>query len=84
MPPVANWSYPTAIRFGAGRAAEIADAIEPEPFRRLLYYLVDTVLDRREEKAVETITPPVAFQRVVLREALIDLMGFRGEALRVK
>ena len=23
---VANWSYPTAIRFGAGRIAELADA----------------------------------------------------------
>jgi 4-hydroxybutyrate dehydrogenase len=26
MPIVANWSYPTAIRFGAGRIAEIAEA----------------------------------------------------------
>ena len=26
MSPTANWSYPTAIRFGAGRIAEIADA----------------------------------------------------------
>ncbi len=26
MTPSANWSYPTAIRFGAGRIAEIADA----------------------------------------------------------
>ncbi|RME16646.1 MAG: iron-containing alcohol dehydrogenase [Alphaproteobacteria bacterium] len=26
MTPTANWSYPTAIRFGAGRIAEIADA----------------------------------------------------------
>ncbi|MBY5935153.1 iron-containing alcohol dehydrogenase [Tateyamaria omphalii] len=26
MPLTANWSYPTAIRFGAGRIAEIADA----------------------------------------------------------
>ena len=25
-PATANWSYPTAIRFGAGRIAEIADA----------------------------------------------------------
>ena len=23
---VANWSYPTAVRFGAGRIAELADA----------------------------------------------------------
>ncbi|MGB0169164.1 MAG: alcohol dehydrogenase, partial [Paracoccaceae bacterium] len=26
MSIVANWSYPTAIRFGAGRISEIADA----------------------------------------------------------
>ena len=26
MSPTANWSYPTAIRFGAGRISEIADA----------------------------------------------------------
>jgi alcohol dehydrogenase class IV len=26
MPLVANWSYPTAMRFGAGRISEIADA----------------------------------------------------------
>ena len=26
MSPTANWSYPTAIRFGAGRIKEIADA----------------------------------------------------------
>ncbi|MEV8466802.1 iron-containing alcohol dehydrogenase [Fluviibacterium sp. DFM31] len=26
MSPVANWSYPTAIRFGAGRISEIAEA----------------------------------------------------------
>ena len=26
MVPTANWSYPTSIRFGAGRIAEIADA----------------------------------------------------------
>ena len=26
MSLIANWSYPTAIRFGAGRISEIADA----------------------------------------------------------
>ncbi|MDC1480849.1 iron-containing alcohol dehydrogenase [Ascidiaceihabitans sp.] len=26
MSPIANWSYPTSIRFGAGRISEIADA----------------------------------------------------------
>jgi geranylgeranyl pyrophosphate synthase len=31
------------------KAEEIADAIEPDEFRRLLYYLVDTVLDRTTE-----------------------------------
>lgn len=31
------------------RAEEVADQIEPEPLRRLLYYLVDTVLERPSE-----------------------------------
>ena len=31
------------------RAEEIADAIEPEPLRRLFYHLVDTVLERPSE-----------------------------------
>ena len=26
MSPRANWSYPTAIRFGAGRISELAEA----------------------------------------------------------
>ena len=37
------------------RAEEVADEIEPEELRRLLYYLVDTVLDRDEE-----VTPTIA------------------------
>lgn len=36
------------------RAEEVADAIEPEELRRLLYYLVDSVLDQEEE-----ITPTI-------------------------
>jgi len=28
MTPTANWSYPTAIRFGAGRVSELADACQ--------------------------------------------------------
>lgn len=36
MIPVANWSYPTAIRFGAGRIAELADACEQADIRRPL------------------------------------------------
>ena len=26
MTPVANWSYPTAVRFGAGRISELGEA----------------------------------------------------------
>ena len=26
MSPTANWSYPTAVRFGAGRISELAEA----------------------------------------------------------
>jgi geranylgeranyl pyrophosphate synthase len=31
------------------KAEEIADSIDPDELRRLLYYLVDTVLDRTTE-----------------------------------
>ncbi len=37
------------------RSEEVADQIEPEAFRRLLYYLIDVVLER----SPETETPPV-------------------------
>jgi alcohol dehydrogenase len=36
MIPTANWSYPTAIRFGAGRIEELADACDQVGIRRPL------------------------------------------------
>src|SRR5690606_34734124 len=39
------------------RAEEIADNMEPESLRRLLYYLVDTVLEAPEEPEVQVLTP---------------------------
>lgn len=36
MPPVANWSYPTAVRFGVGRIAELPDACAAAGMRRPL------------------------------------------------
>ncbi len=36
MSPKANWSYPTAIRFGAGRIAEIAEACAAAGIRKPL------------------------------------------------
>ncbi len=39
------------------RAEAIADEIEPEPLRRLLYYLIDTVLERPAETSLLTVTP---------------------------
>lgn len=41
------------------RAEAVADEIEPEPLRRLLYYLVDTVLDREQSKPPEVVMPAV-------------------------
>jgi geranylgeranyl diphosphate synthase, type II len=38
------------------RAEKIADDIEPEPLRALLYYLIDSVLDHREERAPLTLS----------------------------
>ncbi|MCA9215871.1 MAG: polyprenyl synthetase family protein [Planctomycetales bacterium] len=37
------------------RAEAIADEIEPDELRRLLYYLVDSVLERKEEPAVKVV-----------------------------
>ncbi len=39
------------------RAEAIADEIEPDSLRRLLYYLIDTVLDRPSENAPEIMMP---------------------------
>jgi len=39
------------------RAEKIADDIEPESLRRLLYYLVDTVLERVPESPTEVVVP---------------------------
>ncbi|MGD9919831.1 MAG: iron-containing alcohol dehydrogenase [Pseudorhodoplanes sp.] len=36
MSPRANWSYPTAVRYGAGRIGELADACESVGIRRPL------------------------------------------------
>ncbi len=37
MGPTANWTYPTAIRFGAGRIAELADACRAAGIARPLF-----------------------------------------------
>ena len=38
-----NWNYPTAIRFGAGRISELADAVQKSGIRRPLL-VTDPVL----------------------------------------
>ena len=35
--PRANWNYPTAIRFGAGRIAELAEALRAAGIKRPLF-----------------------------------------------
>jgi 4-hydroxybutyrate dehydrogenase len=47
MFPTANWSYPTAIRFGAGRISEIADACKAAGITRPLL-VTDKGLARME------------------------------------
>jgi len=39
------------------KAEEIADEIEPEPFRRLLYYLVDSILETTEDHKPTIVIP---------------------------
>ncbi|MCH2114077.1 MAG: polyprenyl synthetase family protein [Pirellulales bacterium] len=41
------------------RAERIADGIEPESLRRLLYYLIDTVLDKPPEAEMALVTPVI-------------------------
>ena len=41
------------------RAEAVADEIAPEALRRLLYYLIDTVLDRGSGDQVEVVTPVI-------------------------
>jgi hypothetical protein len=38
------------------RAEAVADEIEPEELRRLLYYLIDTVLERHAPEAAAVVT----------------------------
>ena len=47
------------------KAEEIADSVEPDELRRLLYYLVDTVLDRTGE-----VTPTIEFTDLSFSEVL--------------
>ena len=47
------------------KAEEIADDVEPQELRRLLYYLVDTVLDRTGE-----VTPTIEFTDLTFAEVL--------------
>jgi geranylgeranyl pyrophosphate synthase len=37
------------------RAEAVADEIQPEPLRRLMYYLIDTVLERPQEEAAPVV-----------------------------
>ncbi len=45
------------------RAEEVADEIEPDELRRLMYYLVDTVLDRSSD-----VVPTIEFQQLSYAE----------------
>ena len=51
------------------RAEAIADEIQPDELRRLLYYLIDTVLERSE-----THTPSIVIPTLT-REALLPITG---------
>lgn len=52
------------------RAEAIADEIQPEELRRLLYYLIDTVLERSEKQPTPTIVIPT-----LTHEALLPITG---------
>jgi alcohol dehydrogenase class IV len=66
MSPRANWNYPTAVRFGAGRIAELADACRSLGMQRPLF-----VTDAGLAKA------PIALAAVAaLRAADLDVAAF--------
>ena len=44
------------------KAEEIADQIDPEPFRRLLYYLVDSILETTEEHKPTIVIPATTLE----------------------
>ena len=44
------------------KAEEIADEIDPEPFRRLLYYLVDSILETTEEHKPTIVIPTTTLE----------------------
>jgi hypothetical protein len=49
------------------RAEQVADQIQPDTLRRLLYFLVDTVLERPQESAPSVV--PIAIPLVSLRSS---------------
>ena len=66
MSPVANFSYPTAIRFGAGRIGELAeghdrtDEVEPDTLRASALKLSSDVGDiRGADFFIVTVPTPV-------------------------
>jgi alcohol dehydrogenase class IV len=63
MSTKANWNYPTAVRFGAGRIAELAEALQAADIRKPLFVtdaglaglpVTQRVLDILREAGVET------------------------------
>ncbi len=53
------------------RAEEVADEIEPDELRRLMYYLVDTVLDRSSD-----VVPTIEFQQLSYAE-IVPIVSIR-------
>ncbi len=49
------------------RAEQTADSVEPESLRRLLYFLVDTVLERPSETATKVV--PIGIPLVAIRQS---------------
>ena len=59
------------------KAEEIADEVAPEELRRLLYYLVDSVLDRTED-----VTPTIEFQELTYEE-IVPILNASANRLPV-
>ena len=73
--PTANWSYPTAVRFGPGRIAELADALKVAGIARPLLVTDPGIAKLPMLGAVLANLGSIAAQRGDLESARTHLIG---------
>jgi len=80
----ANWNYPTAVRFGAGRIAELAEVCAANGIRRPLLVtdaglanapITRDALERLRAWAVEAEAPVAELQHIAHERSELDLLA---------